>query len=274
MGERKMIRGLKLLLGLIAIAGLFILFMATAITSVPYFTGKHYTHNEAPSSLFYIVLESFNPHLNRLQFQCLRWNDFQKIFPQNTNINVYRCRETDAECDYPIVPDWEYRAILSVPEGACDNMASGFKVQHLEHHAQVVRLRWSLEAFKVRNSYRVDGHGVSPLHSVKFMSAGICISIFLLMVIALPVMVIFFHFCLKKYGKLIVAGWALIWVGVCAFNFAVFNQRLNLDPFSENPAIFFYRSKMSTLVAVLLFSCAAISFWLHKKKSLAARKPG
>ncbi|MBT8332187.1 MAG: hypothetical protein KJP06_07650, partial [Deltaproteobacteria bacterium] len=131
-----MSRGLKLLLGLIAIAGLPILFMGTAITSVPYFTSKHYTQNETPSSLFYVVLESFNPHLERLEFQCLRWDDFQKIFPQAPDKNVYMCRETNTACDYPIVPDWEYRAMLSVPEGACENISSEFKVQHLDAHAQ------------------------------------------------------------------------------------------------------------------------------------------
>ena len=86
-----MSRGLKLLLGLIAIAGLPILTMGTAITSVPYFTSEHYKTNEAPSALFYVVLETFNPHLEQTQFQCLRWDKFQQNFQATEDKNAYIC---------------------------------------------------------------------------------------------------------------------------------------------------------------------------------------
>ena len=269
-----MSRGLKLLLGLIAMAGFGILFMVTAITSVPYFTSKQYAPNEAPSALFYVVLETFNPHLNQLQFQCLRWDDFQKIFPQATDKNVYMCRETNTDCDYPIVPDLEYRAMLSVPKGGCENISSEFKVQHLGAHTQMVRLRWSQEAYRVRNSYSVADKGVIPLHLVKYMSAGICVMIFLVLIIALPLTGLFFHRCHKKYGIYVCTGMAFMLVSLCAFNFARFSHQLYLDPLSENPAVFLDRIKMSTTVAVTLFICAAISFWLHKKKILPTRRRG
>jgi hypothetical protein len=262
---------IKLLLGLIAITGLSILIGVTAITSIPYFTNRHYKDNESPSSLFYVVLESFDPHLNALQFHCLRWANFQEEFQAAENQNVYIYRETDTGWPYPIVPGREYRTYLSVPSGACSNISSDFKVQNLDVQTQVVRLQWAQEAFKVRNSYRVDDHGVIPLHLNKFMSAGIAINIFLVLIIALPMTALFLRFCHKKYGKLVVAAWALILVGLCTFNFAEFNRRLSLDPLSEDPVFFMFRHKFALMAVVIFFAGAAISFWLHHKKRLPAR---
>lgn len=262
-----MSRVFKLLLGLIAIAGLFILILEMAITSVPYFTSKHYTTHEAPSDLFYVVLETFNPHLDQLQYQCFPWDEFRHNFQATEDKNAYICRQANADCDYPIVPDIEYRAALSIPQGGCENVSSEFKVQQLDAHTQVVRLKWSLEAFRVRNSYRVDDQGVIPLHLVKFMSAGICVTIFLVLIIALPLTGILFQFCHKKYGAYMCTAWAFMLVSLCTFNFAVFSHQLYLDPLSENPEGFIDRVKISTLVAVFLFICAGISFWLHKKNT-------
>ena len=183
-------------------------------------------------------------------------------------------REVDTDCDYPIVPDWEYRAVLSVPQGSCEKGSSEFKVQQLDAHTQVVRLRWSLEAFRVRNSYRVDDRGVIPLHLVKFMSAGICIMILLVLIIALPLTVLFFHRCYKKYGNYVCTGMAFVLVGLCAFHFARFSHQLYVDSLSENPEVFLYRIKVSTTVAATLFIGAAVSFWLHKKKIRPARGSG
>lgn len=258
----------KFFLGLIVIFCLFIFFMVTAMASAPYFTSKYYQANESPSSLFYVVLESFDPHLNQDQYQCIRWDEFQDIFQATEVSNVYICRETDICAVYPIVPEREYTTYLSVSEGSCSNISSDFKVQNVDAHTQVVRLRWAQEAFKVRNSYRVDNNGIIPLFLCKFMSAGICIMIFLVSVVALPITVILFRFCHKKCGKFISTGLALILVGLGTLNFAVFNHRLSLDALTETPEDFIFRNRITLIVSCILFVCAAISFWVHRKKRL------
>lgn len=267
-----MIHGLvklvKLLFGIAAVFCLFILFMVTAMASVPYLTSKHYKNNESPSYVFKVVLESFDPSLNQLQFECVGWDDFEKMQPLTENQNVYLSRE-EYTCQGSIsVFEREYTTHLSVPEGSCANISSDFIVQNVDAHTQMVRLRWAQEASKVRNSYRVDNHTVIPLYSCKFMSAGICVIIFLVSVIALPITVIFFRFCHKKYGKLISTGLALILVGLSTLNFALFNHRMSLDPLAENPEVFIFRNKTALIVSCIIFACAGVSFWIHKKKRI------
>jgi hypothetical protein len=145
-------------------------------------------------------------------------------------------------------------------------------VQNVDALTQVVRLRWAQEAFNVRNSYRVDARTVVPLYSCEFMSAGIAISLFLVSIIALPMTVIFFRFCHKKYGKLISTGVALILLGVSTLNFAVFNYRLSLDPLTENPEVFIFRNKIILIASCILFACAGVSFWIHKRKGLSTKR--
>ena len=164
---------IKFFLGLIGIFCLFLLFMVTALTSVPYFTSKQYANNEVPSSLFYVVLESFDPHFNQTRFQCFRLEDFRETFQAAENSNGYICRELDRCYGYALVPEREYTTYLSVPGGSCSNISSDFKVQNLDATSQVISLRWALEAFKVRNSYRVDDSRIVPLHLKKFMSQDI-----------------------------------------------------------------------------------------------------
>ena len=60
---------LKFLTGIFVVFILFIFFMLTAMTSVPYFTSKHYENNESPSYIFRVVLEHFEPSLNQSQFE-------------------------------------------------------------------------------------------------------------------------------------------------------------------------------------------------------------
>ena len=256
---------LKLLFGTVVVFCLFIFFMLTAMISVPYFTSKHYRNNESPSYVFKVVLEYFEPSLNQPQFECVRWDDFKEMFQAAEDKNVYICKEADKCWGYPFVPEREYTTYLSVPEGSCANISSDFKVQNGDAHTQVVRLRWAQEAFKVRNSYRVDNKGIIPLYLCKFMSAGICVMIFLVSVVALPITAIFFRFCYKKYGKLISAGWAFVLVGLSTLNFAVFNHRLSLDPLTENPEFFIFRYKIVLIASCMMFFCAGISFWIHKK---------
>jgi hypothetical protein len=242
--------------------------MLTAMTSVPYFTGKHYKNNESPSYVFRVVLEHFEPSLNQLQFECVSWDDFKEMHPQAEDQNVYISRE-EYNCRGSIsVFEREYTTYLSVPEGSCSNISSDFKVQNVDLHTQVVRLRWAQEAFKVRNSYRVDNKRIIPLYLCKFMSAGIAINIFLVSIIAIPITVIFFRFCHKKYGIHICAGWTFVLVGLSTLNFAVFNHRLSLDPLTENPEFFISRNKIVLIATGILFVCAGICFWIHKKKRL------
>lgn len=260
---------LKFLFGIVVVFCLFIFFVLTAMTSVPYFTDKHYKNNESPSYEFKVVLESFETSLNQLQFECVSWDDFKDMHPQAEDQNVYISRE-EYNCRGSIsVFEREYTTYLSVPEGSCSNISSGFKVQNVDAHIQVVRLRWAQEAFKVRNSYRVEANTVIPLYSCKFMSAGICVMIFLVSVVALPITAIFFRFCKKKYGKLISTGWAFVLVGLSTLNFAVFNHRLSMDPLTENPELFIFRNKIILITSCILFACAGVSFWIHKRRRLS-----
>jgi hypothetical protein len=261
----------KFLSGLVVVFCLFILYMVTAMASVPYLTSKHYKNNESPSTVFKVVLESFEPSLNQPRFECVSWDDFNEMHPQAEDQNVYLSRE-EYNCRGSIsVFEREYTTYLSVPAGSCANISSDFIVQNVDAHTQVVRLRWAQEASKVRNSYRVDANTVTPLFSCEFMSAGIAVSIFLVSIIALPIMVIFFRFCHKKYGALISTGWALIMLGLCTLNFAVFNYRLSMDPLSENSELFIIRNKIVLIASGILFVCAGVSFWIHKNKRLSTR---
>ena len=265
------IKIVKFLIGCVVVCCLFIFFMVTAMTSVPYLTTRHYKNDESPSYTFKVVLETFEPSLNQPRFECVRWDDFKAMQPLAQNQNVYLDRET-YECQGTLsVFEREYSTYLSVSEGSCHNISSDFIVQNVDAHTQVVRLRWAQEAFKVRNSYRVDRNGVNPLYLCEFMSAGICVMIFLVSVIALPVSAIFFRICRKKYGKLVSAGWAFVLVGLGTLNFAIFNYRLSSDPLTESPEMFVYRIKIVILVSCILFVCAGFSFWNHKKKQIPTR---
>jgi hypothetical protein len=261
---------LKFLFAIVVIFCLFIFFMLTAMTSVPYFTSKHYQKNESPSYIFKVVLEYFEPTFNEPRFECVWWDDFKEIFQASEVPNVYICKEADNCLGYPFVPEREFSAYLSVPEGSCTNISSEFKVQNVAAHTQVVRLRWAQEAFKVRNSYRVEASTVAPLYLCKFMSAGIAVNLFLVSIIAIPMTFIFFRFCHKKYGKLISTGWAFVLIGLSTLNFAVFNHRLSLDPLTEHPEVFIYRNKIVLIVSGIFFVSAGISFWIHKRRRLSA----
>lgn len=258
----------KFLFGIAVVFCLFVFFMVTAMISVPHLTSRHFKDNESPSYVFKVVLETSEPSLDQPRFECIRWDDFKKMQPPAENQNVYLSRE-EYTCQGNIsVYEKEYRTYLSVPAGSCANISSDFIVQNVDAHTQVVKLRWAQEAFKVRNSYRVENHTIVPLYLCKFMSSGIAVIIFLVSVIALPISVIFFRFCHKKYGKLISTGWALILAGLSTLNFAAFNHRLSMDTLTENPEFFVYRNKIVLIVSCLLFVCAGVSFWIHKKKKI------
>lgn len=275
---RKMYSGfikiIKFFLGIGALICLFVLFMVMAMASVPYLTSKYYTDNESPSYIFRVVLESLDSSFNQPRFKCVRWDDFKKMQPQAEDQNSYISRETYKCRGSTSLYEEEFTTYLSASEGSCDNISSDFKVQNVDAYTQVVRLRWAQEAFKVRNTYRVDANTVIPIYSCKFMSAGIAINIFLVIIVALPLTAIFFRFCHKKYGHRISAGMALILVGTCALNLAVFDRRLSLDQLTENPEFFIFRMKILFIVSGFLFVCAAGSFWVHKKKRLKTSDEG
>ena len=270
-----MLRGLlniiKFLLGIIGAFGLFILILATAMTIASYTTEERYTAGQTPSSLFYVVLESFDPELNQSQFHCFQWDEFKEGFQTTETPNIYICPETDICRYYATGPDIEYSGYLSVPAGSCSNLSSDFVVQNPDAHTQVVRLRWAQEAFRVRNSYRVEYAGITPLHLNKYMSAGIAVTIFLVTLVVLPLTVILLRVCHKKYGKFISIALASVLVGLGALNLAVHDRRMALDPLTENTETFVSRSLILAIAAVTFFVFAGILFWLHKKKQLPYR---
>ena len=258
----------KFLLGVVAVCCLFLFLMITGIISAPLLTSKHYETNESPSYIFNVVLETFDSSLNRPRFECVRWDDFQKIQPQVGSESVYPGKETYTFRGSNCLYEEEYSVYLSVPEGGCDNISSRFIVQNLDAHTQLVRLRWSQEAFKVRNSYRVVENAVVPLHSSKFMSAGIAITMFFIILITLPTIIIGFGICHKKYGKFISIGMAFILLGLGALNMAIFDRRMSLDPLTDNPELFMNRNLIFLFASGILLVGGAIFFWLHKKKRL------
>ena len=268
---RGFLRGFKFLLGIVGAFGLFILILATTMTITAYTTEERYTDDETPSSLFYVVLESFSPELNQSQFHCFRWDEFKEGFQTTETPNIYICPEADICSYYATRPDLEYSGYLSVPAGSCSNLSSDFVVRNTDAFTQVVRLRWAQEAFKVRNTYRVEDQEIVPLYLNKLMSAGIAVTLFLVTIVVLPLTVILLRICHKKYGKFISIAMASVLVGLGALNLAVHDRWLALDPLTENPDEFVSRSLILAIAAVIFFVFAGLLFWLYKKKQLPCR---
>ena len=67
---------------------------------------------------------------------------------------------------------------------------------------------------------------------------------------------------------MIFAGLAFIMAGLSAFNLALFDRRMSLDPLTESPEFFISRMKILFSASGILFICAAILFWINKKKRL------
>jgi hypothetical protein len=254
----------KFFLGTMGVFGLFILILVTAMTITFNTKEERYTDGETPSSLFYVVLESFNPEQNRSQFGCFRWDEFKEGFQATEMPNLYICPEADICWRYPTWPDREYSAYLSVSAGSCSNLSSDFVVRNTDTFTQVVRLSWAQEAFKVRNTYRVEDQEITPLYLNKLMSAGIAVTIFLVTLVALPLTVILLRICHKKYGKFISIAMVSVLVGLSALNLAVHHHRMALDPLTENPDEFVSRSLILAIAAVIFLVFAGILFWLHK----------
>ncbi len=253
---------LKLLFGAIAVIALFIAMVSTAITSVPFLTAKHYGPVDAPAAIFKVVLESYDGHNDQIHFICVSWDELQLMERNDQNEYVSRPRAIsgDRQPDYYTV----YSADLSLPAGKCENIASDFRAEYKDVDNLVVNLQWSQEAAKAQNSYRVDDYSIIPLNSCKFMSAGIAVSVFLVSIMATLMVILFFRFCKKKYGKLISWGFGFALGGFCTLSYAAFNHRMSLDRFVEDPQYFIAASKIAMMIATALFVCTGVSFLLKK----------
>ena len=251
--------------------GLFFLIIATAIISVPFFTSKHYEADESPPTIFRVVLETYDEAQEQSRFQCVRWEDFQQMQRNDYHEYVSRTKSTCGESTSYF--ETVYNADLSVSEGACTNISSDFRVEYADNNTQVVKLNVAREAYRGQNSYRLENHTVIPLYSCTFMSAGICISIFLVSIILLPTIFLIFRFCNKRFGKLIATGFAFILVGLCALNYAVFNHWMSLDRFSDKSQNLIATSIYALMVALFLFACGLVCLWIQKKKRLLNGAP-
>ena len=268
---RMCIKILKFLSGFGIATGLFLLLVGTGIISVPVFTTEHYKAHDSPTINFRVVLETYDEAHEQSQFHCIRWDDFQQM--QRNDYNEYVSRTKSPREESTVYFETVYYAALSLSEGSCVNTSSDFKVEYLEDNTQIVRLNLAQEAFKWRNSYRVENHTVIPLYSCTFMSAGICISIFLVSIILLPMIILFFRFCKKNFGRPIATGFAFVLVGVCAFIYAAVNWWMSLDDFFENSQSYIFASKYALGVAVVFFLSFLVCIWLQKKKRIAGGAP-
>jgi len=265
------LKTLKLLFGVCIVIGLFFLIVAIAITSVPYFTAEHYEADESPSTMFSVVLETYDESLGQSRFHCARWEDFQQM--QRNNSNEY-IETTKLTCrDSTSYFETVYSTDLSSTEGPCTDISGDFKVEYVDDNTKIVRLNLSHEAMRWQNSYRLENHSIIPLSSCTVMSSGICVSIFFVSIFLLPTITLIFRYCNKRFGKLFATGFALILAGLFALNYAIFSRRMSLDGVSDNPQDFIAVSNLSSMVAVGFFFCALICSWIRKKKSLPDNVP-
>jgi hypothetical protein len=264
-------KALKLLLGVCIVIGLFFLIVIIGIISVPFFTTEHYEADESPSTMFRVVLETYDESLGQSRFHCARWEDFQQMQRNEYHEYVSRTESTCGESTSYF--ETVYNAELSLPEGSCANISSDFRVEYADDNTQVVILIAAQEAYRGQNSYRVENQSVIPLNSCTLMSSGICISIFFVSIILLPTIIFIFRFCNKRFGKLIATGFGFILVGLCALNYAVFNQWMRLSRISDNSQEYIFAGRIALMVAVALFFCALACLWIQKKKGMVSNAP-
>jgi len=195
------LKALKLLFGVCIVIGLFFLIATVAIISVPLFTTEHYEADESPSTMFSVVLETYDESLGQSRFHCARWEDFQQM--QRNEYHEY-VSKTESTCgESTSYFETLYSAELSVSKGSCGNISSDFRVEYADDNTQVVKLNMAQEAYRGHNSYRVVNNSVIPIDSCTLMSAGICISIFFVCIVLLPTITLIFRYCNKRFGKLI-----------------------------------------------------------------------
>jgi hypothetical protein len=265
------LKGLKLLFGVCIVIGLFFLIVTVAIISVPFFATEHYEADERPSSMFRVVLETYDESLGQSRFHCERWEDFQQMRRNEYHEYVSKTELTCGESTS--VYETVYSAELSLPEGSCTNISSDFRVENTADNTQVVKLKMAQEAYRGNHRYRVVNQTVIPLNSCTFMSSGICVSIFFVSLILLPTIVILFRYFKKRFGNLFATGLAFTLVGLCALNYAVFNLRMGLDRFSDNSQNFIAASWFALMAAVVFFLGALVCLWIRKKNKLPDGAP-
>ena len=265
------LNALKLMFGVCIVIGLFFFIVSVAIISVPLFTTEHYEADQTPSSMFRVVLETYDESLAQSRFLCARWEDFQQM--QRNEYQEYVSR-TELTCGgKPSYIETVYSAELSLSEGYCSNISSDFRVEYADDDTQAVKLNLTQEAYRGYHRYRVDNQTVMPLSSCSLMSSGICVSIGFVSIILLPTIVLMFRYCNKKFGKLIAAGLAFFLGGLCALNFAAFNHRMSLDGISEKSQYFISRGRFSLMAAAILFAGALVCVWIQQKKGMGRCAP-
>ena len=265
------LKTLKSLFGVCIVIGLFFIILTIAITSVPFFTTEHYQADESPSTMFRVVLETYDESLGQSRFHCARWDEFKQMQRNEYHEYVSRTESTCGECTSYF--ETVFSAELSLSEGSCANISSNFRMEYADDHTQVVKLDLNREAYRGHNSYRVENQSVIPLNSCTFMSAGICVGIFFVSIVLLPTIVLIFRFFNKRFGKLIATGFAFALVGLGALNYAVFNHRMSLGRFSDNSQNFIATSWLALVAAVVFFLCAVVCIWIRKKKEMVSNAP-
>lgn len=190
---------IKIIIGAILILVLFIFFNVISMTTLSYLSIEEFENEESPNPLFTLVLETYEEFLDQTKFYCVRWTDFEKMDCKDpsADISIKKLICVDSNSKWPR----EYHAYLSVTNGSCSNLSSDFEVETVGSNEQIVRLQWSLEAFKVENHYSVADNKIIPLYFRKFMSSDIVAFGVLISLVLTSVFVLIFSFCINRNRK-------------------------------------------------------------------------
>ena len=196
---RLFLKIIKIIIGAILILVFFIFANVISMTTLSYLSIEEFKNEESPNPLFTLVLETYEEFLDQTKFYCVRWADFEKMDCKDpsADISVKKLICVDSTSKWPR----EYHAYLSVTNGSCSNLSSDFEVETVGPNEQIVRLQWSLEAYKVENHYSVVDNKIIPLYFRKFMSSDIVAFGVLISLVLTLVFVLIFSFCINRYKK-------------------------------------------------------------------------
>ena len=196
---RLFLKIIKIIFGAILILVLFIFANVISMTTLSYLSREDFKNEESPGPFFTLVFETYEEFLDQTRFYCVRWADFEKMDCKDpsVDISVKKLICVDRTSKWPR----EYHAYLSVTNGSCSNLSSDFEVETVGPNEQIVRLQWSLEAFKVENHYSVVSNKIIPLYFRKFMSSDIVVFGVLISLVLTTVFVLICSFCINKYKK-------------------------------------------------------------------------
>ena len=190
----------KIIIGTIIIFALFIFWNAISMITLSYLSIENFNKNESPNPMFMLVFEAYDVSLDRQRFDCVRWDDFEEMdcYVPNVDSSVGKFTCVNSESYGPR----EYSTYLSVAKGHCDNMSSTFVVETLGPDEQVVKVRWSLEAFTVDNHYSLVDNEIKPLYFRKLLGSDIAVFGFLISLILTPISIVLVSFLKRKYKKI------------------------------------------------------------------------